>query len=71
MGGPIFCGTLFSWSLENNLAAPFDYHFCFFLLAAILILIFLVSLLMPLDIVSRAIDEEVVFLETESAECRD
>jgi hypothetical protein len=41
------------------------YHFCFFLLTAILIAIFLVSLLMPLDIDSNAIDEEVVDVETE------
>ncbi|KAJ3314542.1 hypothetical protein HDV04_006081 [Boothiomyces sp. JEL0838] len=53
MLGPIFAGTLFTWSLESNLPYPFDYHFVFNLLAVIVFLGYLISLRMPKDIDNR------------------
>ena len=59
MGGPIFAGVLFSWSLENGLAFPFDYHFLFLILAMIVFTTFLVSLFLSRDIDQRECDETV------------
>ncbi|KAJ3302275.1 hypothetical protein HDV03_005214, partial [Kappamyces sp. JEL0829] len=51
--GPVWCGVLFSWSLENHLGFPLDYHFVFLLSSVILLSIFFISLLMPADIDQR------------------
>ena len=54
MLGPVFAGITFSWSLENGLPFPVDYHFLFILLGMIVFAIFLVSLLVPTSIDQRS-----------------
>lgn len=41
--GPYLCGAVYSWSLSNNLPFPFDYHFTFFLIAAMSLATLLVA----------------------------
>jgi hypothetical protein len=35
--GPAISGSCWSWSLRNNIGLPFDFHFTFFLVAALAI----------------------------------
>ncbi|KAI8924320.1 major facilitator superfamily domain-containing protein [Entophlyctis helioformis] len=51
--GPICCGTLFSWSLQNNLGPPLDYHFTFIVLAVLVLATWCISLLVDDSINSR------------------
>ncbi|KAJ3207582.1 hypothetical protein HDU67_007373 [Dinochytrium kinnereticum] len=58
MVGPVLAGNLFSWSIENGLSAPFDFHLLFYLLALISAGIYVGSLYVPADVDFRLDDEE-------------
>jgi MFS family permease len=65
MLGPVYAGIIFSWSLENGLPFPVDYHFLFLLLGLTVFIIFLVSLLVPTSIDQRMSEEVEVDLGDE------
>ena len=58
MGGPVFAGVLFSWSLENGMKFPFDYHFVFLILGLVVFSTLCVSFLLSKDIDQRERDED-------------
>jgi hypothetical protein len=45
--GPFSGSSLLSWSLTNNLGFPFDYHFMFFVVSSLLMLLLGLSFLLP------------------------
>ena len=53
MVGPVFAGTLFSWSLSNNLGFPFDENFIFGVLVILALLTLFMSWYLPLSIDHR------------------
>ena len=59
MAGPVFAGILFSWSLENGMRFPLDYHFVFILLSMVVFGAFLLSLIMDRSIDQREVEEPV------------
>ena len=70
MGGPVFAGILFSWSLENGLSFPFDYHLVFLILGFLVFCTFLLSLFLSRDIDQRESEESVGLSIDESAGLR-
>jgi hypothetical protein len=53
--GPAVSGSCWSWSLRNNIGLPFDFHFTFFLVAALAISAFILTLVIrpSIDAVSE------------------
>ncbi|KAJ3106700.1 hypothetical protein HDU96_008137 [Phlyctochytrium bullatum] len=57
MIGPILAGNVFSWSVENGLPAPFDFHLLFYLLGLTSAGIYVASLYVPPEVDFR-VDED-------------
>jgi MFS family permease len=56
--GPIFGGSLFSWSLENHIGFPFNYYFVFLLLGIFLTVLLFISFQVDQSMNERVQDEE-------------
>ncbi|KAL2915005.1 hypothetical protein HK105_205549 [Polyrhizophydium stewartii] len=58
MVGPIVAGNLFSWSLQNGLSAPLDYHLMFVVLVIQQLATYAISLWVPVSINHRLRDDD-------------
>jgi hypothetical protein len=58
MCGPVFAGSLFSWSLENKMGFPFDFHFMFLVLTLMLIFIYVLSFVIGDEINQRETEDD-------------
>ena len=58
MIAPALAGSLFSWSLQNDLKFPFDFHFTFFFFGLMSLGLLICSRIAPRSLGSRYVEEE-------------
>ncbi|KAJ1555812.1 hypothetical protein HK405_012558 [Cladochytrium tenue] len=65
MVGPVFAGTLFSWSVENGRPSPLDFHLVFYILAVFTLATWAVSQVAPDKVNSRMEEDDEILDDDE------